>query len=53
LLIAAAKRTTHILETPGPFILQTGLNDFYVSYEINAYTGQPNKMATIYAELYQ
>jgi small-conductance mechanosensitive channel len=53
LLIAAAKRTTHILETPEPFVLQTSLNDFYVTYEINAYTTQPNKMATIYAELHQ
>jgi len=53
LLIAAATRTTHILESPQPFVLQTGLSDFYVSYEINAYTGHPNKMATIYAELHQ
>jgi len=53
LLIGAAKRTTHILESPQPFVLQTGLSDFYVSYEINAYTGHPNKMATIYAELHQ
>jgi len=53
LLIAAAKRTTHILESPSPFVLQTGLSDFYVSYEINAYTGHPNKMAAIYAELHQ
>jgi small-conductance mechanosensitive channel len=53
LLIAAAKRTTHILETPDPFVLQTSLNDFYVTYEINAYTNQPNLMATIYAELHQ
>lgn len=53
LLIAAAKQTTHILETPQPFVLQTSLNDFYVTYEINAYTGAPNKMATIYSELHQ
>ncbi|THJ19474.1 MAG: mechanosensitive ion channel family protein, partial [Nitrospira sp. CG24E] len=53
LLIAAAKATTHILKTPEPFVLQTGLNDFYVTYEINAYTDQANKMATIYAELHQ
>ncbi len=53
LLIAAAKGTTHILETPEPFVLQTSLNDFYVTYEINAYTNQPNKMAEIYAELHQ
>lgn len=53
LLIAAAKQTTHILETPEPFVLQTSLDDFYVRYEINAYTGAPNKMAVIYSELHQ
>ncbi|NJL16133.1 MAG: mechanosensitive ion channel [Nitrospira sp.] len=53
LLIAAAKKTAHILEEPEPFVLQTSLNDFYVTYEINAYTGAPNKMAAIYSELNQ
>lgn len=53
LLIAAARTTTHILQTPEPFVLQTSLNDFYVTYEINAYTDQANKMATIYAEMHQ
>lgn len=53
LLIAAARTTTHILQKPEPFVLQTSLNDFYVTYEINAYTDQANKMATIYAELHQ
>jgi len=53
LLISAAKMTTHILKTPEPFVLQTSLDDFYVTYEINAYTDQANKMAVIYAELHQ
>jgi small-conductance mechanosensitive channel len=53
LLIDAAHATTHILEKPEPFVLQTSLDDFYVTYEINAYTDQPNKMAVIYAELHQ
>jgi small-conductance mechanosensitive channel len=53
LLIEAARKTTHILKTPEPFVLQTSLDDFYVTYEINAYTDQPNKMALIYAELHQ
>jgi len=53
LLIAAARATTHILKTPEPFVLQTSLDDFYVTYEINAYTDQANKMATIYAEMHQ
>lgn len=53
LLIAAAKRTTHVLDTPEPFVLQTSLNDFYVTYEVNVYTVAPNKMAAIYSELHQ
>ncbi|MGE0471966.1 MAG: mechanosensitive ion channel family protein [Nitrospira sp.] len=53
LLIAAAKQTTHILETPEPFVLQTSLEDFSVRYEINAYTGAPNRMAAIYSDLHQ
>ncbi|MCP9438427.1 MAG: mechanosensitive ion channel family protein [Nitrospira sp.] len=53
LLVAAAKRTTYILETPEPFVLQTSLNDYHVTYEINGYTKHPNQMAAIYAELHQ
>lgn len=53
LLIAAARATSAILEAPQPFVLQTSLNDFYVTYEINAYTHEPNRMAAIYAELHQ
>ena len=53
LLIAAALNTEHILKEPAPFVLQTSLDDFYVSYEINAYTDKPSKMAVIYSELHQ
>lgn len=53
LLISAARATQHILEEPAPFVLQTSLDDFYVSYELNAYTDKPNMMATIYSELHQ
>lgn len=53
LLIAAARSTSAVLESPEPFVLQTSLNDFYVTYEINAYTNQPNRMALTYAELHQ
>jgi small-conductance mechanosensitive channel len=53
LLIAAAQNTEHILKEPAPFVLQTSLGDFYVSYEINAYTDKPKKMAAIYSELHQ
>ncbi|OPY82957.1 MAG: Mechanosensitive channel MscK precursor [Syntrophorhabdus sp. PtaU1.Bin153] len=53
LLIAAAKATNNILHSPSPFVLQTALNDFYVSYQINAYTDRPHEMARIYSELHQ
>ncbi|MEP7098582.1 MAG: hypothetical protein ABI748_13045 [Dokdonella sp.] len=33
--------------------LQTALDDWYVSYQINAYTNQANRMATIVSELHQ
>jgi small-conductance mechanosensitive channel len=53
LLIAAAEATSDILNEPRPFVLQTSLDDFYVSYQINAFTDQPGKMAAIYSGLYQ
>ena len=52
-LIKAAQATKGILVEPRPFVLQTSLDDFYVSYELNAYTDQPNKMAVVYSELHQ
>jgi small-conductance mechanosensitive channel len=53
LLIQAARATQHILSEPAPFVLQTSLDDFYVSYELNAYTNQPGIMVKIYSELHQ
>lgn len=52
-LIEAAKATTHIEAEPDPFVLQTDLNDFNVSYQLNAYTAIPEKMPRIYSELHQ
>jgi small-conductance mechanosensitive channel len=52
-LIDAALRTDHILEDPKPFVLQTGLEDFYVSYQVNAYTKEVKKQARIYSDLHQ
>lgn len=53
LLIQSALRTEFILNDPKPFVLQTGLDDFYVSYQINAYTKEANKQALIYSNLLQ
>lgn len=52
LLIAAARSTGRIVGEPAPFVLQTALNDFYVSYELNAYTDAPSSMAQVYSDLH-
>ncbi len=53
LLIQAAKLTEHIEDTPEPFVLQTSLDDYYVSYELNAHTKEAKKMPRIYSELHK
>ncbi|MDZ4836803.1 MAG: mechanosensitive ion channel family protein [Candidatus Melainabacteria bacterium] len=53
LLIDAALATELILPAPLPFVLQTSLDDFFVSYQVNAHTASPHLMAVIYSELHQ
>jgi len=53
LLIDAALKTENVLATPAPFVLQTSLDDYYVSYQINAYTDAPSLMAVTYSSLHQ
>jgi small-conductance mechanosensitive channel len=53
LLTSAALASPDILPEPRPFVLQTSLDDFYVAYELNAYTDQPSRMALIYSALHQ
>ena len=52
LLISAALATPGILHEPKPFVWQTALNDFYVTYEINAHTASARDMIDIYAALH-
>jgi small-conductance mechanosensitive channel len=54
-LINAASDIEDILDEPEPFVLQTALNDFYVSYEINAYTRLVSDIAIekAYSQLHQ
>ena len=42
-----------VLKDPLPFVLQTSLDDFYVSYQINLYTREANRQAFIYSELHK
>jgi small-conductance mechanosensitive channel len=53
LLIEAARKTPYILTEPKPFVLQTALNDFYVTYELNAHTDDPQQMVNTYSALHR
>lgn len=52
LLIDSATKTEYISKYPAPFVLQTSLDDFYVSYQINMYTGEAGFSSKIYSELH-
>lgn len=53
LLLSAAKSTKNLLQKPLPFVRVTALDDFYVEYEINAYTHHTEHLSEIYSELHQ
>ncbi len=53
ILINAAKKTSNLNMEIAPFVLQTSLDDFYVSYQLNAHTNLPDKTPQIYSELHQ
>ncbi len=52
-LIDAANSSEGILKDPAPFVFQTSLDDFYVSYTLKVYTKHPEKMGAIYSQLHQ
>jgi small-conductance mechanosensitive channel len=52
LLIDAALDTPMIEKEPAPYVLQTSLDDYYVSYRINAHTKEANKQSRIYSALH-
>ncbi len=52
-LEGAAAKTGGLMEEPAPFVLQKSLDDFYVAYELNVYTHEPNRAERIYSELHQ
>jgi small-conductance mechanosensitive channel len=53
LLLMAAEKTPELLREPPPFVLQKSLDDNYVTYELNVYTDNPQRMAGIYSELHK
>jgi small-conductance mechanosensitive channel len=53
LLIAAARGTKGVLAAPAPFVLQRSLDDFFVTYEINAYIDDPPRTVDILSDLHE
>jgi small-conductance mechanosensitive channel len=53
MLRMAAERTSGVLHEPPAFVLQLGLGDFCVSYELNVYFDQPHQMPQLYTLLHQ
>ena len=53
LLIEAARATENIIDEPEPFVLQKTLQDFFVEYELNAYTKKPRRIPDTYSELHE
>ena len=53
LLTSAALATEHVSRQPAPFVLQRSLDDFYVTYELNAYTDTPREVLNIYSDLHR
>jgi len=53
MLLQAGRATNDVLNDPAPFVLQTGLNDYSVTYELNIYISEVAKSPKILSELYQ
>lgn len=53
LLLEVAERTEFVSNKQKPFILQEALDEFYVSYQLNVYTREADKMSYIYSELHK
>jgi small-conductance mechanosensitive channel len=53
MLLAAAERTPGLLRDPKPFVLKRALEDFYVKYELNAYSRDASQFLQLYSALHQ
>jgi small-conductance mechanosensitive channel len=53
MLLMAAARSPGLRREPPPFVLQTALGDFCITYEINVYCDTPETMPELYAEMHR
>jgi small-conductance mechanosensitive channel len=51
LLIEAAQNTPDVMNHPQPFVLETAFNDFNVTYEINVYINDADKLCEVMSDL--
>jgi small-conductance mechanosensitive channel len=53
MLLQAAERTEGVLADPASFVLQKSLDSFGVTYELNVYVGEAERMQRIYSDLHK
>jgi small-conductance mechanosensitive channel len=53
MLLEAAARTPGLLKKSAPFVLQKGLEDYAVDYELNVYCSDPRRMMPLYTALHR
>ena len=53
MLLEAARRTPGLAATPAPFVLQTALGDFAITYELNVGCAEPQRMPQLYTVLHR
>jgi len=53
IMLEAARRTDGVKQSPEPYILQKSLNDFHVSYQLNAFSDRPEEWEKLYSRLHQ
>jgi small-conductance mechanosensitive channel len=53
MLLEAAARTPGLMREPAPFVLQKGLGDFAITYELNVHCSNAQAMNQLYTELHR
>ena len=52
LMLRSARETTGVSDLQEPYVLQTALNDFHVSYEVTAFVSDPSRYRESLSELH-
>ena len=52
MLIEAARRTTNLKNNPSPFVLRSGLADYAINYQVNAFSTRGSIIPKIMSDLH-